>query len=190
MCWGAGGRGSLGPLGPVGSGRKKSRAPPSGGLTHRVSRSVSPTHNPEKNWDLALALLGGVFIPLGFLMIDLLDVSCVCFDPDCCSAGEWLFRAVDDLARAIDVHAVSPDVFPAGLDGQGRFLEAGFSVRPNDVLVNVDSGLQGTPPKDSLYRSALRVKWLARASCCFLFVARSPFVLIQDPDSLSWVASR
>jgi hypothetical protein len=139
---------------------------------------------------LALALLGGVFIPLGFLMIDLADVSCVCFDPDCCSAGEWLFRAVDDLARAIDVHAVSPDVFPAGLDGQGRFLEAGFSVRPNDVLVKVDSGLQGTPPKDSLYRSALRVKWLARASCCFLFVARSPFVLIQDPDSLSWVASR
>jgi hypothetical protein len=63
------------PLGLVGSGRKKSRAPPSGGLTHRVSRSVSPTHNPrknrdsgipyynpEKNWDLALALLGGVFV--------------------------------------------------------------------------------------------------------------------------------
>jgi|VirMetMinimDraft_7_1064189.scaffolds.fasta_scaffold07993_10 hypothetical protein len=98
-------------------------------------------------------------------MIDLLDVSCVCFDPDCCSAGEWLFRAVDDLARAIDVHAVSFDVFPAGLDGQGRFLEAGFSVRPNDVLVNMDSGLQGTPPKDSLYRAAVRVKWLARLGC-------------------------
>jgi hypothetical protein len=98
-------------------------------------------------------------------MIDLLDVSCVCFDPDCCSAGEWLFRAVDDLARAIDVHAVSFDVFPAGLDRQGRFLEAGFSVRPNDVLINVDSGLQGTPPKDSLYRPAIRVKWLAHRRC-------------------------
>jgi hypothetical protein len=49
--WGAGGLGSLRPLGPVGSGRKKSRAPPSGGLTHRVSRSVSPTHNPRKNRD-------------------------------------------------------------------------------------------------------------------------------------------
>jgi hypothetical protein len=105
-------------------------------------------------------------------MIDLLDVSCVCFDPDCCSAGEWLFRAVDDLARAIDVHAVSPDVFPAGLDGQGRFLEAGFSVRPNDVLVNVDSGLQGTPPKDSLYRSGSSCQ-MARSRVLLFFIRGS-----------------
>jgi hypothetical protein len=33
------------------------------------------------------------------------------------------------------------------------------------VLVNMDSGLQGTPPKDSLYRAAVRVKWLARLGC-------------------------
>ena len=117
-------------------------------------------------------------------MIDLLDVSCVCFDPDCCSAGEWLFRAVDDLARAIDVHAVSFDVFPAGLDGQGRFLEAGFSVRPNDVLVDVDSCLQGTPPKDSLHRSALRVKWLARRRCFSAKLARSIGVLFVSNGSL------
>lgn len=117
-------------------------------------------------------------------MIDLLDVSCVCFDPDCCSAGEWLFRAVDDLARAIDVHAVSLDVFPAGLDGQGRFLEAGFSVRPNDVLINVDSCLQGTPPKGSLQWSALRVKWLARCLCLFTTLTRSRALLVPYPGSL------
>ena len=129
-------------------------------------------------------------------MIDLLDVSCVCFDPDCCSAGEWLFRAVDDLARAIDVHAVSPDVFPAGLDGQGRFLEAGFSVRPNDVLVNVDSGLQGTPPKDSLYRLlfvsngsltqiARPLCWLARRRCFSAKLARSIGVLFVSNGSFT-----
>jgi hypothetical protein len=118
-------------------------------------------------------------------MIDLLDVSCVCFDPDCCSAGEWLFRAVDDLARAIDVHAVSPDVFPAGLDGQGRFLEAGFSVRPNDVLVNVDSGLQGTPPKDSLTQIARPLCWLARRRCFSAKLARSIGVLFVSNGSFT-----
>jgi len=126
-------------------------------------------------------------------MIDLLDVSCVCFDPDCCSAGEWLFRAVDDLARAIDVHAVSFDVFPAGLDRQGRFLEAGFSVRPNDVLITWILAFKGLLQKTrsidllfvsngSLVVDAFLRNWLALQGCYSCQMARSPSVLIWIID--------
>jgi hypothetical protein len=53
------------------------------------------------------------------------------------------------------------------------------------VLVNVDSGLQGTPPKDSLTQIARPLCWLARRRCFSAKLARSIGVLFVSNGSFT-----